>query len=214
MGQKVHPLGFRLNTTQKHKSIWFTQLNKYSSLLEQDEIIRTYIKTNYDSAGIANIEIERTYKVNNIFLKIYVAKPGVIITESGSGLINLTKKLKALLPRVNKISIDVFEIVEPDTHAILLAQFIANQLVRRVAFKRAVRKAIENAQSYEEIQGIKVQVGGRLNGAEIARSEWVKEGRMPLQTLRAEIDYATASAKTIYGILGIKVWLFKGETIS
>jgi small subunit ribosomal protein S3 len=214
VGQKVHPLGFRLNTTQKHKSIWFTQLNKYSSLLEQDEIIRTYIKTNYDSAGIANIEIERTYKVNNIFLKIYVAKPGVIITESGSGLINLTKKLKALLPRVNKISIDVFEIVEPDTHAILLAQFIANQLVRRVAFKRAVRKAIENAQSYEEIQGIKVQVGGRLNGAEIARSEWVKEGRMPLQTLRAEIDYATASAKTIYGILGIKVWLFKGETIS
>jgi small subunit ribosomal protein S3 len=214
VGQKVHPLGFRLNTTQKHKSIWFTQLNKYSSLLEQDEIIRTYIKTNYDSAGIANIEIERTYKVNNIFLKIYVAKPGVIITESGSGLINLTKKLKALLPRVNKISIDVFEIVEPDTHAILLAQFIANQLVRRVAFKRAVRKAIENAQSYEEIQGIKVQVGGRLNGAEIARSEWVKEGRMPLQTLRAEIDYATASAKTIYGILGIKVWLFKGETRS
>jgi small subunit ribosomal protein S3 len=214
VGQKVHPLGFRLNTTQKHKSIWFTQLNKYSSLLEQDEIIRTYIKTNYDSAGIANIEIERTYKVNNIFLKIYVAKPGVIITESGSGLINLTKKLKALLPRVNKISIDVFEIVEPDTHAILLAQFIANQLVRRVAFKRAVRKAIENAQSYEEIQGIKVQVGGRLNGAEIARSEWVKEGRMPLQTLRAEIDYATASAKTIYGILGIKVWLCKGETLS
>jgi small subunit ribosomal protein S3 len=103
VGQKVHPLGFRLNTTQKHKSIWFTQLNKYSSLLEQDEIIRTYIKTNYDSAGIANIEIERTYKVNNIFLKIYVAKPGVIITESGSGLINLTKKLKALLPRSIKL---------------------------------------------------------------------------------------------------------------
>jgi small subunit ribosomal protein S3 len=214
VGQKVHPLGFRLNTTQKHKSIWFAQLNQYSSLLEQDEIIRNYIKTNYDSAGIANIEIERTYKLNNIFLKIYVAKPGVIITESGSGLINLTKKLKTLLPRVNKISIDVFEIAEPDTHAILLAQFIANQLVRRVAFKRAVRKAIERAQAHEEIQGIKVQIGGRLNGAEIARSEWVKEGRMPLQTLRAEIDYATASAKTIYGILGVKVWLFKGEAMS
>ena len=214
MGQKVHPLGFRLNTTQKHKSIWFAQLNQYSALLEQDEIIRNYIKTNYDSAGIADIEIERTYKLNNIFLNIYVAKTGLIITESGSGLIDLTKKLKALLPRVNKISIDVFEIMEPDTHAILLAQFIANQLVRRVAFKRAVRKAIERAQANDEIQGIKVQVGGRLNGAEIARTEWVKEGRMPLQTLRAKIDYATASAKTIYGILGVKVWLFKGEAMS
>jgi len=214
VGQKVHPLGFRLNTTQKHKSIWFAQLNQYSALLEQDDIIRKYITTNYDSAGIADIEIERTYKLNNIFLKIYVAKPGLIITESGSGLIDLTKKLKALLPRVNKISIDVFEIMEPDTHAILLAQFIANQLVRRVAFKRAFRKAIERAQANDEIQGIKVQVGGRLNGAEIARTEWVKEGRMPLQTLRAKIDYGTASAKTIYGILGIKVWLFKGEAMS
>jgi len=214
VGQKVHPLGFRLNTTQKHKSTWFAQPAQYSSLLEQDEKIRNYITTNYDSAGIADIEIERTYKLNNIFLKIYVAKPGVIITETGSGLIDLTKKLKKLLPRVNKISIDVFEISEPDTHAILLAQFISNQLVRRVAFKRAVRKAIERAQAHEEIKGIKVQIAGRLNGAEIARTEWVKEGRMPLQTLRANIDYATASSKTIYGILGVKVWLFKGEALS
>ena len=213
MGQKVHPLGFRLNTTQKHKSTWFAQINQYSSLLEQDAKIREYITANYDSAGISDIEIERTYKLNNIFLKIYVAKPGVIITESGSGLINLTKKLKSLLPRVNKISIDVFEVAEPDTHGNLLAQFIANQLVRRVAFKRAVRKAIDRAQA-QDIKGIKVQIAGRLNGAEIARTEWVKEGRMPLQTLRAEIDYATASAKTIYGILGVKVWLFKGESMS
>ena len=213
MGQKVHPLGFRLNTTQKHKSTWFAQINQYSSLLEQDAKIREYITANYDSAGISDIEIERTYKLNNIFLKIYVAKPGVIITESGSGLINLTKKLKSLLPRVNKISIDVFEVAEPDTHANLLAQFIENQLVRRVAFKRAVRKAIDRAQA-QDIKGIKVQIAGRLNGAEIARTEWVKEGRMPLQTLRAEIDYATASAKTIYGILGVKVWLFKGESMS
>jgi small subunit ribosomal protein S3 len=214
VGQKVHPLGFRLNTTQKHKSTWFAQPAQYSSLLEQDEKIRNYVTTNYDSAGIADIEIERTYKLNNIFLKIYVAKPGVIITETGSGLIDLTKKLKKLLPRVNKISIDVFEISEPDTYAILLAQFISNQLVRRVAFKRAVRKAIERAQANEEIKGIKVQIAGRLNGAEIARTEWVKEGRMPLQTLRANIDYATASSKTIYGILGVKVWLFKGEALS
>jgi len=213
VGQKVHPLGFRLNTTQKHRSTWFAQINQYSSLLEQDAKIRAYIIKNYNSAGIANIEIERTYKLNNVFLKIYVAKPGVIITESGSGLIDLTKKFKTLLPRVNKVTIDVFEVIEPDTHATLLAQFIANQLVRRVAFKRAVRKAIERAQA-QDIKGIKVQIAGRLNGAEIARTEWVKEGRMPLQTLRADIDYATASAKTIYGILGVKVWLFKGESMS
>lgn len=213
MGQKVHPLGFRLNTTQKHRSIWFAQINQYSFLLEQDAKIRTYLTKNYNSAGIANIEIERTYKLNNVFLKIYVAKPGILITESGSGLIDLTKKFKTLLPRVNKVTIDVFEVTEPDIHATLLAQFIANQLVRRVAFKRAVRKAIERAQA-QEIKGIKVQIAGRLNGAEIARTEWVKEGRMPLQTLRADIDYATASAKTIYGILGVKVWLFKGESLS
>jgi len=214
VGQKVHPLGFRLNTTQKHKSIWFAQLNQYSALLEQDEIIRHYITPNNDSAVIAAIELDRTWRLTHLSSQMYVAKQVLIITESGSGLIDLTKKLKALLPRVNKISIDVFEIMEPDTHAILLAQFIANQLVRRVAFKRAVRKAIERAQANDEIQGIKVQVGGRLNGAEIARTEWVKEGRMPLQTLRAKIDYATASAKTIYGILGVKVWLFKGEAMS
>jgi small subunit ribosomal protein S3 len=196
VGQKVHPLGFRLNTTQKHRSTWFAQISQYSTLLEQDAKIRKYLTENY-----------------SVFLKIYVAKPGVIITESGSGLINLTKKFKTLLPRVNKVTIDVFEVAEPDTHATLLAQFIANQLVRRVAFKRAVRKAIERAQA-QDIKGIKVQIAGRLNGAEIARTEWVKEGRMPLQTLRADIDYATASAKTIYGILGVKVWLFKGESLS
>ena len=212
MGQKVHPTGFRLNTTQKHKSTWFTSLNNYSKLLEQDFKIRDFIINQYDLAGIADIEIERTYKLNNIFVKIYVAKPGVIIGESGSGLLELNQQLKKRLKSVNKINIDVFEVTEPDSHAILLAQFIANQLVRRVAFKRAVRKAIERAQA-QNIQGIKVQISGRLNGAEIARSEWVKEGRMPLQTLRANIDYATATAKTIYGIIGIKVWLFKGESI-
>lgn len=211
MGQKVHPSGFRLNTTQKHKSVWYTPLKNYARLLEQDAQIRNFIMNKYEAAGIVNIEIERTYKLSNVFLKIYVAKPGIIIGESGSGLFELNKELKKRLKIINKISVDVFEITEPDEHAILLAKFIANQLVRRVAFKRAVRKAIERAQT-QNIKGIKVQVSGRLNGAEIARSEWVKEGRMPLQTLRAEIDYATATAKTIYGILGIKVWLFKGES--
>ena len=139
MGQKVHPLGFRLNTTQKHKSVWFTQINQYSILLEQDSKIREFLINAYSLAGIANIEIERTYKLNNLLLKIHVAKPGVIITESGSGLANLNKRLKKLVPALNKISIDVFEVSEPDRHANLLAQFITNQLIRRVAFKRAVQ---------------------------------------------------------------------------
>ena len=212
MGQKVHPLGFRLQTTQKHKSIWFAHANEYASILEQDSKIRAYIKKNYEAAGIANIQIERTYKLQNIFLKLYLAKPCTLISESGSGLKKLNQELKKLVPALNKIHIDIFEIVEPDTHAILLAQFIANKLTRRVAFKRAVRKAIERAQA-NGIKGIKVEISGRLNGAEIARSEWIKEGKMPLQTLRANIDYATAEAQTIYGILGVKVWLYKGISI-
>lgn len=210
MGQKVHPLGFRLNTTQKHKSVWFTKLNNYSSLLEQDFIIRDFISKKYNSAGIAHIGIERTYRLSHVSVKIHVAKPVLIIGESGLGLRELNKQLHGLLIGIDKIHIDVIEVENPDTHAILLAQLIANQLVRRVSFKRAVRKAIDRAQ-VKEIKGIKVEVSGRLNGAEIARSEWIKKGRMPLQTLRADVDYATATALTIYGILGIKVWLFKGE---
>lgn len=209
MGQKVHPLGFRLNTTQKHKSVWFANANQYPTVLEQDYKIRAFINKHYSAAGIANIQIERTYKLQNVFLKLYLAKPCALIAESGSGLRTLNQKLKKLLPSLNKIHIDIFEVLEPDTHATLLAQFIANKLTRRVAFKRAVRKAIERAQA-SGIKGIKVEISGRLNGAEIARSEWIKEGKMPLQTLRADIDYATAEAPTIYGIIGVKVWLYKG----
>lgn len=211
MGQKVHPSGFRLNTTQKHQSVWFTKLNNYSSLLEQDYKIRDFITEKYDSSGIASIEIDRTYRLNQVSVKIYVAKPVNIIGESGSGLLELNSELRKCLKEIDKVHIDIIEVDNPDSYAILLAQFIANQLVRRVSFKRAVRKAIDRAQ-VQEIKGIKVEVSGRLNGAEIARSEWVKKGRMPLQTLRADIDYATATARTIYGILGIKVWLFKGES--
>jgi small subunit ribosomal protein S3 len=211
VGQKVNPNGFRLNTTQSHKSVWFAQADQYPLILEQDSKIRSFIKKNYGSAGIADIRIERTYKLQNVFLKIYLAKPCALIAESGTGLRTLNQQLKTLLPALNKIHIDIFEVKEPDTHASLLAQFIANKLTRRVAFKRAVRKAIERAQA-SGIKGIKVEISGRLNGAEIARSEWIKEGKMPLQTLRADIDYATAEAPTIYGIIGVKVWLYKGES--
>jgi small subunit ribosomal protein S3 len=212
VGQKVHPVGFRLNITNKHKSVWFANNKQYPILLEQDSKIRSFINKNYNSVGIANIQIERTYKLQNIFLKISLAKPCDLILKDGSGLRILTQELKKKLPSVNKIHIDIYEVLEPDTHATLLAQFIANKLMLRVAFKRAARKAIARAQA-SGINGIKVEISGRLNGAEIARSEWIKEGKMPLQTLRADIDYATAEAQTIYGILGVKVWLYKGEPL-
>jgi small subunit ribosomal protein S3 len=212
VGQKVHPVGFRLNITNKHKSVWFANNKQYPILLEQDSKIRSFITKNYNSVGIANIQIERTYKLQNIFLKISLAKPCALILKDGSGLRILTQELKKKLPSVDKIHIDIFEVLNPDTHATLLAQFIANKLMLRVAFKRAARKAIARAQA-SGINGIKVEISGRLNGAEIARSEWIKEGKMPLQTLRADIDYATAEAQTVYGILGVKVWLYKGEPL-
>ena len=209
MGQKVHPLGFRLNTTQKHKSIWYSSLNNYAKLLEQDAQIRDFIVEHFDSAGIVEIEMERTYKLNCVSFKVYVAIPQIMVGESGFVILDLSQKLTKRLKFINRIIIDVFEVLEQDSYATLLAQFIGKKLVSRVAFRRAVREAIKRARA-KNIKGVKVQISGRLNGAEIARSAWVKEGRMPLQTLRAEIDYATATAKTIYGIIGIKVWLFKG----
>lgn len=211
MGQKVHPLGFRLNITKKHKSIWYTPLNNYAIILEQDAQIRDFIFSNFNSAYIVSINIERIYNASNIFLKIYVARPEYLIGKSGSILLDLNKNLANKLSIPNKFVIDILEIKKPDSHSILLAYFIAKQLVGRVAFKRAVRKAIKRART-TRIRGIKVQVSGRLNGAEIARSEFIKEGGMPLQTLRANIDYATATAKTIYGSIGIKIWLFKGRS--
>lgn len=212
MGQKIHPIGFRLNITQNHRSLWFTKLKNYAELLEQDFKIRNFINKKFGNSGITLIEIERTYKSDSIFLKIYAAKPANILDNGELGVIELRDKLKKNFDPKIKINIDLFQVLYPNRSAILLAQSISDQLRSRVAFKRTIRKTIKQA-LVNNIKGIKIQISGRLNGAEIARSEWSKEGRMPLQTLRADIDYAHVYAKTIYGILGIKVWLFKGETI-
>ena len=212
MGQKIHPVGFRLNITQNHRSVWFTKLKNYAELLEQDFKIRNFINKKFGNSGITLIEIERTYKSDSIFLKIYAAKPANILDNGELGVIDLRHKLKKNFDPKIRINIDLFQTLYPNRSAILLAQSISDQLRRRVAFKRTMRKTIKQA-LVNNIKGIKIQISGRLNGAEIARSEWSKEGRMPLQTLRADIDYAHVYAKTIYGILGIKVWLFKGETI-
>jgi small subunit ribosomal protein S3 len=213
MGQKTHPLGFRLGITQDHKSTWYANLNHYANILKEDDQIRTYINTISKLNSIANVKIERNGLNDQIQLNIETGKPGILVGDLGSGLENLLNKIKKILPLTRQLTINVLEIEKVDLDASLLADLVAEQLEKRIAFRRAIREALQRAQK-QNVNGIKIQVSGRLNGAEIARSEWIREGRVPLQTLRADIDYATREANTIYGILGIKVWLFKGEILS
>ena len=213
MGQKTNPLGFRLGITQEHKSTWYSNLNQYAEVLKEDDKIRTYIKKISQINSIANVEINRNSINDQIQLTIQTGKPGILIGDLGSGLETLLNNLKKLLPENRQLTIDVSEVERADLDASLLANLVAEQLEKRIAFRRAIREALQRAQK-QNVNGIKIQVSGRLNGAEIARSEWIREGRVPLQTLRADIDYATQEANTIYGVLGIKVWLFKSEILS
>jgi len=213
MGQKTHPLGFRLGITQEHKSTWYANLNQYANVLEEDDKIRTYIDTISKSNNIANVKICRNGLNDHIQLNIETGKPGILVGDLGSGLETLLNNIKKLLPDNRQVTIKVFEVEKVDLDAKLLGELVAEQLEKRIAFRRAIREALQRAQK-QNVNGIKIQVSGRLNGAEIARSEWVREGRVPLQTLRADIDYATTEANTIYGVLGIKVWLFKSEILS
>lgn len=208
MGQKVHPLGFRLRITQNHRSSWYASSKNYPETLAEDYAIRNYIKLNLSSAGISKVEIHR--KSDQVELEIHTSRPGMIVGRSGSGIDTIKEDLRKIISKKNQIRVNVTELKNIDADAYLIAEFIAQQLEKRVAFRRATRQAIQKAQR-ANVQGIKVQVSGRLNGAEIARSEWVREGRVPLQTLRADIDYATKEADTTYGKLGVKVWVFNGE---
>ncbi len=212
MGQKIHPIGFRLGITQEHLSRWYADPKRYPELLQEDHKIRQYVRKTLENAGIAKIRIER--KAEQIDLEIHTARPGVVVGRSGSGIETLRNGLlKELGSNSNRqVRINVVEVTRVDADATLVAENIAQQLERRVSFRRVVRQALQKAQR-AEVQGIKIQVSGRLNGAEIARSEWTREGRVPLHTLRADIDYSYRTASTIYGILGIKVWIFKGEII-
>lgn len=213
MGQKTHPLGFRLGILQNHKSTWYANFNQYAKILEEDDKIRTYINTISKINYISRVQIERNGLKDQIQLNIETGKPGILVGDQGSGLKDLLKNLKTFLPPNRQLTIKVFEITKADLEAQLLADLVAEQLEKRIAFRRAIRTALQRAQR-QNGNGIKIQVSGRLNGAEIARSEWIREGRVPLQTLRANIDYATTEAHTIYGVLGVKVWLFKGEILS
>nr|YP_010195991.1 ribosomal protein S3 [Gracilaria bursa-pastoris]UAD83388.1 ribosomal protein S3 [Gracilaria bursa-pastoris] len=210
MGQKTHPLGFRIGITQKHSSSWFSNIKSYAKLAQEDDQIRNLIEKQLNNASITLIHIDR--KVDQIQVQIHTARPGVILGKMGSGIEDIRKNLENTLKKRAQIRINLIEITDPDKEAALIAEFIVHQLEKRIAFRRVIRQAIQRSQKAKN-QGVKIQVSGRLNGAEIARSEWVREGRVPLQTLRAHIDYSYKTAHTIYGILGIKVWLFKGEKI-
>ena len=213
MGQKTHPLGFRLGITQEHKSTWYSNFNQYANILQEDDKIRTYLDTISKSNSIANVKINRNGLNDQVQLNIETGKPGILVGDMGSGLETILNNVKKVVPNDRQLTINVFEVEKVDLNANLLADLVAEQLEKRIAFKRAMREALQRAQK-QNVKGIKIQVSGRLNGAEIARSEWIREGRVPLQTLRADIEYATQEANTIYGVLGIKVWLFKNEILS
>lgn len=208
MGQKIHPLGFRIGITQKHKSSWYSNMKQYSVFLQEDYQIRKLILNKLSHASLSLIHINR--KVNQIEIDIHTARPGIVLGRMGTGIEELREQVQKKIGIHRELRINVIEIAEPDTEATLIAEFITQQLEKRIAFRRAVRQGVQRAQK-ANIQGIKIQISGRLNGAEIARSEWVREGKVPLQTLRANIDYSYKTAQTIYGILGVKVWLFKGD---
>ena len=210
MGQKIHPIGFRLGYTKEHLSRWYADSKRYPSLLQEDHQIRQYIEKNLSNAGISQVRIER--KADQVDLEIHTARPGVVVGRGGSGIDALRTGIQASLGGSRQIRINVIEVSQVDADAALIAEYIVGQLERRVSFRRVVRQTIQRAQR-ASVQGIKIQVSGRLNGVEIARTEWTREGRVPLHTLRADIDYSYKTAKTTYGILGVKIWIFKGEII-
>jgi small subunit ribosomal protein S3 len=212
VGQKTHPLGFRLGITQEHRSSWYIKLNQYSNLLEEDDKIRTYLNKLTKQASISNILINRNGVNDQIELNIETGRPGALVGDEGLGIQALLKNIKKMLPPNRQVTINILEVEKVNLNASLIGDLVVKQLEDRVAFRRAIREAMQCAQE-DQVSGIKIQVSGRLNGAEMARSEWIREGRVPLQTLRADIDYATKEANTIYGVLGIKVWLFKNEIL-
>ena len=208
MGQKTHPRGFRLGIVAPWKSRWYAERD-FPRLLAEDETIRKYLNQRLGHASIADVEIER--KPGKVIVTVHTARPGVVIGKGGSEVDKLRDEL-GRLTKANEVAINVEEVKRPEVDAQLVADSIAHQLVQRVSFRRAMKRAVQNAMR-AGAEGIKIQVGGRLNGAEIARSEGYKEGRIPLQTLRADIDYAQSTARTTYGTIGVKVWVFKGEVV-
>jgi len=208
MGQKINPVGLRLGINRTWNSRWYADTGEYGRLLHEDLLIRSYLMDKLKAAGIAKVVIERPHKKCRV--TIYSARPGLIIGKKGADIDRLRRDLAAMTK--SDASLNIVEIRKPEIDAALIAQSIAQQLERRVAFRRAMKRAVQSAMRLGA-EGIRINCSGRLGGAEIARMEWYREGRVPLHTLRADVDYATAEAKTAYGICGVKVWVFKGEIL-
>ncbi len=207
MGQKVNPLGFRLGVIKSWDSRWFAGKD-YAAFIEDDYNLREFLKKKLYHAGISKIEIERWAK--RVRLRIYAARPGIVIGKKGAEIEQLKKELEKMVAQ--EVVIDIQEVRKPEVDAQLVAENVALQIVRRVAFRRAMKRGVSSAMRFGA-QGIKICCSGRLGGAEMARTEWYKEGRIPLHTLRADIDYGFTAARTTYGIIGVKVWIFHGEIL-
>ena len=206
MGQKVNPVGFRLGTSRDHDSIWFAKSKDYSKLVLQDLKIRKRVKEILPQAPISSVVIKRT--MEEIIVDIKTSRPGIVIGKKGEEI----EKIKSELKKVVKqdVKLNVVEVKQPDLDAQLVADSVTQQLEKRIMFRKAMKRAVQNTMR-QGAKGIRIEVSGRLNGAEIARSEWYREGRVPLHTLKADIDYATSEALTTYGILGVKVWIYRGD---
>lgn len=209
MGQKVHPVGIRLGIVKDWSSTWYADTKDYPEYLNTDIAVRGFIRKKLAHASIGHIQIRRPAK--NARIVIHTARPGIVIGKKGEDIEALRKEVSAMMKV--PVHIGVEEIRKPELDARLVAESVANQLERRIMFRRAMRRAVTNAMRLGA-EGIKVMVAGRLNGAEIARTEWYREGRVPLHTLRADIDYGVAEASTTYGIIGVKTWIFKGEVLN
>lgn len=216
MGQKTHPNGFRIGINKPHSSTWFANYGAYSQVLHEDYEIRKFFEKEfepfYSKAGITKLEIQR--KVNQLELLVHAARPKAIAIDKDENnlVVKLKENLKTLVNSSKQIRIKVIQVVNSENESALVARSIGDQLEKRVAFRKAIRQTTQLLQK-SGVKGFKIQVSGRLNGAEIARAEWAREGRVPLQTIRADISYATHRANTVYGVLGIKVWIFNKEII-
>jgi small subunit ribosomal protein S3 len=211
MGQKVHPIGIRLGIVKDWSSTWYADSRHYADYLNTDIKVREFLRKQLGHASVSRIQIARP--AHNARIVIHTARPGIVIGKKGEDIENLRKKVADMmrLP-VAAVTVNVEEIRKPELDAYLVAESIAHQLEKRIMFRRAMKRAVQNAMRLGA-QGIKVNVAGRLNGAEIARTEWYREGRVPLHTLRADIDFGFAEARTTYGMIGVKVWIFKGEIL-
>jgi small subunit ribosomal protein S3 len=205
MGQKVHPIGFRIGITRTWDSRWFSKRD-YAKLLHEDIKLREFLKEKLHGAGISRIEIERP--ASTVKINVHTARPGIVIGKKGAGVEQLKAEVQALSS--SKVDLNIIEVKKPEANATLIAENVASQLEKRVAFRRAMKKCM-TAAFKQGIKGIKIRVSGRLGGAEIARTEWYKEDAVPLHTLRANIDYGTAEARTTYGVIGVKAWVYHGE---